>query len=293
MPSETPMMFDAELTEAIWSSHGVEFSANQSWNSPVSGSPAFGPVWSIPQGGQLWDTAWSPGSQLLPSPLSELPPYVADSRRTSTDNWPDGADSYFFPPAFTADQASPPAEAPSASAPGQKRKADTKSATPSTKKSSKPAEPNNSKRKRAKPSPSANSSPRTAALTLATSTTASSSGSSIGAGTANASTSKCALGGVLPANVDPRVAAEQIRRAAWQRCQAGAREMLQRRLLVVQGHEREALEREVRLLQANLGKMREAAAARRREEEQEQDAQDAGAPEGAVTQQQVEGGTCN
>lgn len=66
------------------------------------------------------------------------------------------------------------------------------------------------------------------------------------------------LGGVLPANMDPRVASEQIRREAWERCKAEAFEMSQRRMML-QDHEHGALERETQRLQVNLGLMREAA----------------------------------
>ncbi|KAJ4297404.1 hypothetical protein N0V88_004325 [Collariella sp. IMI 366227] len=67
------------------------------------------------------------------------------------------------------------------------------------------------------------------------------------------SSSTTTLGGILPANVDPRVASEQIRREAWERCRAEAHEMLQRRMQLVD-HERGALEREAQRLQENLGR---------------------------------------
>jgi len=63
---------------------------------------------------------------------------------------------------------------------------------------------------------------------------------------------------VLPANVDPRVASEQIRREAWERCKAEAFEMSQRRMMLMD-HEHGALERETQRLQVNLSLMREAA----------------------------------
>ncbi|EAQ92954.1 predicted protein [Chaetomium globosum CBS 148.51] len=76
------------------------------------------------------------------------------------------------------------------------------------------------------------------------------------------------LGGVLPANVDPRVASEQIRREAWERCKAEANEMLQRRMMLMD-HEHGALERETQRLQVNLSLMREAARREQAEEEEQ------------------------
>ncbi|SPQ18497.1 a6cdd0a2-9155-49dc-80a9-4257a0f8baa2 [Thermothielavioides terrestris] len=92
------------------------------------------------------------------------------------------------------------------------------------------------------PTPATTTTTTTTTTTIATTTT----------------TTKTTLGGVLPANVDPRQAAEQIRREAWQRCRAEARAMSQRRMLLL-GRERGALRRETQRLQANLDRMREAA----------------------------------
>jgi hypothetical protein len=57
--------------------------------------------------------------------------------------------------------------------------------------------------------------------------------------------------------MDPRVASEQIRREAWQRCRAETTELSQRRLLLLD-HVQGAREREAQRLQVNMGLMREA-----------------------------------
>jgi hypothetical protein len=67
---------------------------------------------------------------------------------------------------------------------------------------------------------------------------------------------KKALGGVLPANVDPHVACEEIRRAALGRSAAEAKEMEKRRRMLL-NHENGALDRETEWMQVNLRRWRE------------------------------------
>ncbi|KAK4236320.1 hypothetical protein C8A03DRAFT_35797 [Achaetomium macrosporum] len=97
-----------------------------------------------------------------------------------------------------------------------------------------------------------------------------------------------ALGGVLPANVDPRLAAEQIRRAAWERCRAETHEMSERRRMLLD-HEDGALEREMQRLQVNLGRMREAARELEREEEDELEGNGGGLDGGELDEEGEEG----
>ncbi|KAK3395407.1 hypothetical protein B0T20DRAFT_358878 [Sordaria brevicollis] len=66
---------------------------------------------------------------------------------------------------------------------------------------------------------------------------------------------------------DPRAAAEQIRKDAWQVCERERVEMLQRRLMLTE-HERGMLDQETNMLQLNLGKMRQVVARHHQELEE-------------------------
>ncbi|KAK3309754.1 uncharacterized protein B0T15DRAFT_13548 [Chaetomium strumarium] len=100
-----------------------------------------------------------------------------------------------------------------------------------------------------------------------------------------------ALGGVLPANVDPRVASQEICRAARERSMAESHEMSERRRMLLD-HEHGALEREMQRLQVNLGRMRELDKKREEKgnEEEEDDYGDDGAEldgEGEVDEEEI------
>lgn len=224
---------------------------------------SYGQVWPIPElpVDATAHDSWSPAGQPLPSPLSEMPPY----------DWTQGT---LGGSPVDGEQTSPSGQAANIS--NTNSPAAPMISQPVTNTTPKPKE---SKKTSKRPA---------AAVAGASSTTAEPSpysrpkhmlkrhksdtpsigsvSTTISAGSTSTTTT---LGGVLPANVDPRVASEQIRREAWDRCKAEAAEMEQRRMMLL-GHERGALERETQRLQVNLGLMREAAALRQRELEEEE-----------------------
>ncbi|KAK4249483.1 hypothetical protein C7999DRAFT_39461 [Corynascus novoguineensis] len=248
-----------------------------SWNLPIDPSMNFSgyaQVWPIPEfpTDTITHNAWSPNGQPLPSPLSEAPPYIwaqspagdsplGSERRNSTASQI-ARSSTNSPVATISNQPfTTPALKPKDHQSGRKMTKRSAAAAAAGAASAEPAfhsRPKHMLKRHKSDTPSIAS--------IASISTSISAGSAASASTATTHTT---LGGVLPANVDPRVASEQIRREAWGRCKAEAAEMEQRRMMLLD-HERGALEREARRLQVNLGLMREAAAVRRREEEQDQ-----------------------
>ena len=232
---------------------GVGYSflpTNDVWSNPTYGSPAFefgsyaDTLQPTPSEANFSECPWTPSTQPLPSPLSETPSYVLTSRSGSTESWLNdaqtGPTTYSEPSHLTTHQPNPP-PAPVEEAPAkpskQKRKRDeprTLSTTCLAKKSHTPNPPGSSR--------------LTTPLTSIPASSISTPNTNI--------RSPTTLGGVLPANVDPRLASEQIKRQAWERCRAEAQEMSQRRLMLLD-HEKGALEREVERLRVNLGLMRE------------------------------------
>ncbi|KAL2193721.1 hypothetical protein P885DRAFT_71928 [Corynascus similis CBS 632.67] len=248
-----------------------------SWNLPIDSSMNFsgyGQVWPIPEfpTDTFTHNAWSPSGQPLPSPLSEAPPYIwaqspagdspLESERRNSTASQIARSSTNSPVATISNQPfTTPALKPKDHQSSRKTTKRSAAAAAAGAASADPvfhSRPKHMLKRHKSDTPSIAS--------IASISTSISVGSAASASTATTHTT---LGGVLPANVDPRIASEQIKREAWGRCKAEAAEMEQRRMMLLD-HERGALEREARRLQVNLGLMREAAAVRRREEEQDQ-----------------------
>lgn len=223
---------------------------NDVWSDPTYGSPAFefgsyaDTLQPTPSEANFSECPWTPSTKPLRSPLSETPSCVLTSRSGSTESWPNaartGPTTYSEPSHLTTHQPNPP-PAPVEEAPPKpskhKRKRDESQTLSTTRLAKKPHTPN----------PPDSSRPTTPLISVPA--------SSISTPSTNIR-SPTTLGGVLPANVDPRLASEQIKRQAWERCRAEAQEMSQRRLMLLD-HEKGALEREVEKLRVNLGLMRE------------------------------------
>ena len=262
LPSyDTPSIFDEPLSGTLWPDYGTA-PVGGMWDLPAHGPPDFGTsrqAWTVsPWGGTLSNNPWSPTDQPLPSPLSEVGSYdfspsplpeLEDGpsfARTSPETAarPSGQPLTPYSPAPTTGISTPVLQPTNTG----KKRATTRSPRPLSSSSTKrppspsatpnPSRPRTLKRHRTAPPP----------LT-ATSPPSRTSSSSI------TGYNNTTLGGVLPANVDPRVAGEQIRREAWDRCRAEAWEMAQRRRQLLD-HEQGALERETERLQASLGRMR-------------------------------------
>ncbi|KAK4098785.1 hypothetical protein N658DRAFT_509230 [Parathielavia hyrcaniae] len=109
------------------------------------------------------------------------------------------------------------------------------------------------------PSPAVSTASSMTTTTTTTTTTATTTATAVSntSNSTTATTGKTTLGGVLPADVDPRIACERIRRQAWERSSAQALEMAQRRTMLRRGHEHGALEREMERLRVNLGLMKQ------------------------------------
>ena len=253
---DTPSIFDEPLSGTVWPDYGIA-PVGGMWDLPTLGSPGLDTSsWpASPWGGILSNNTWSPADQPLPSPLSEVASYdfspsplaeLEDGSSFSQTNpsaapRPSAQPLTPYSPATTTGNSTPilkPTDANKKSAtarpPRRLSSSSTKRPpTPST--TPNPSRPRTLKRHRTDPPPSTSHSRTSSTTTVYNSNTT--------------------LGGVLPANVDPRVAAERIRREAWDRCRAEASEMAQRRMLLLD-HEQGALERETERLQASLGRMR-------------------------------------
>ncbi len=265
LPSfDNPSVFDTPVSGAAWPDYGAG-AVNNAWDSSalsLATYDLYGQQWPMsPSRGTFSDSYWSPSDQPLPSPMSEVasfdftPSPMPDD--TSYFGLPSPAIAPSQQPAATRQHMpnSPATTTSSAlSTPVLPAKDKGKQKSTGRASSKRTAEqtpvpinssrPRNLKRHRSDPPPSTPASASApSSLTTTTSTTT--------------------LGGVLPANVDPRIAAERIRREAWERCRAEAQAMAQRRSLL-RDHEQGALEREARKLQASLDRMREAAASRGR-----------------------------
>ncbi|KAL2129710.1 hypothetical protein VTI74DRAFT_7409 [Chaetomium olivicolor] len=247
---DAPTMFGPELNGEVWPTYGM-VPKNGVWDPSTNGSPSQGPhgtTWAASPSETLETlstSTWSPSDQPLPSPMSEAQSYVltqspvvgnASTMRRASSTIPSPLTSRPDSPAASANRSLPTL------APKPKSK---------PKRNPKPSQPPSKRPVNADPTPTPR--PRTLkrhrsdAPSIASSTN-----------TATSASTTTTLGGVLPANVDPRVASEQIRREAWERCRAEAHEMSQRRMMLLD-HERGALDREAQRLQLNLGRMREAA----------------------------------
>ncbi|KAK4044371.1 hypothetical protein C8A01DRAFT_31426 [Parachaetomium inaequale] len=258
---DTPTAFETPLNGAIWPHYGTA-TADGAWDPQVDGPPSFaayGPAWPLSPADTLSNNPWSPTDQPLPSPLSEVPSYALTQSPWGEDQ------------ATTRSGTNSPITIPTNSTlltpvlkPKDKTKKnrDTNNLPPKRPAETTARPPRPRTLKRHKSDTPSISSILTDRTTGSTSTTAS---------------TTTTLGGVLPANVDPRVAAEQIRREAWERCKAEALEMSQRRMMLLD-HEHGALERETQRLQVNLGRMREVAKRERAGglEEEEGDLEEAG-----------------
>ncbi|KAL2161692.1 hypothetical protein VTH06DRAFT_8254 [Thermothelomyces fergusii] len=230
----------------------------------------YGQVWPIPQFpvGPIAQDSWSSAGQPVPSPLSEAPPY-AWTPSPLGDSPADGERASLSSQVARNGDANSPAE-PMASQPvtnlapkhTETKKTTKRPAAAVEGASSTAAEPPFYSRPKHMLKRHKSDTPSMTSVS-----TPMSGGSA--STTMPMSIATTTLGGVLPANVDPRVASEQIRREVWHRCKAEAAEMEQRRMMLL-GHERGALERETQRLQVNLGLMREAAALRQRELEEEE-----------------------
>ncbi|KAK4132802.1 hypothetical protein BT67DRAFT_435339 [Trichocladium antarcticum] len=247
---DTPTISNAGLVEPAW--------ANDYGAPALDGSPdlgPYGPFEPMSPGNQFSNYPWSPNDQPLPSPLSETPSYALS--RGNSPNPPVLSQPGQISESQPVDPPTAPAANPQPTAglrptANGKRKAEpSHPRDPSTKRHTKPG----SRAQRTAQGHHKRKS-QTSSVSSSSATTNGPNGPTANGGGTGAWT----LGGVLPANVDPRVAAEQIKREAWLRCRAGTVEMSQRRLLL-RNHEHGALDRETQRLQVNLGLMREAAAA--------------------------------
>ncbi|KAH6619418.1 hypothetical protein B0J18DRAFT_481889 [Chaetomium sp. MPI-SDFR-AT-0129] len=267
--AQTPQpAFELSLNGSVLPVYGTAIS-HPSWDPSIGGgSPGFGPypsaVWPLTPADTMNQNPWSPTDQPLPSPLSEAPSFVSShspmgedyfnaSPRGSISILRSGTNSPATTPAATYPTTVSSSTKDKASNANMKKKSHLppkRSAESCT--ASLPTRPRTLKRHRSDtPSIASISTDRMTGSMCATIATPLTPTATIGAPT------HIPFSGVLPSNVDPRVASEQIRREAWDRCKAEAHEMSQRRMMLLD-HERGALDREAQLLQVNLGKMREA-----------------------------------
>ncbi|AEO70678.1 uncharacterized protein THITE_114649 [Thermothielavioides terrestris NRRL 8126] len=273
-------MFDVNSDGTVWPAYGeLRTHRSQDFGS-------YAPAWPMSPSETLSTNPWSQTDQPLPSPLSEAPSLAFSASPLTEDGRNGEQYSSPYPSQLSASQPRSPSGTRASSTVDtpvvdSKGKAKPK---PKSKKSTRPSK-NLAKKPTAEPTPRPDSVSRpqtlkrhwsdtsAAAMTVAMPTAHPSApppppppppptppAARITTTIATTTTTiKTTLGGVLPANVDPREAAEQIQREAWQRCRAEARAMSQRRMLLL-GRERGALRRESQRLQANLGRMREAVA---------------------------------
>lgn len=249
---DTPTVFDAPLLHGgVWPEHGAAATDNI-WEPLIDGGSAsaapYGAVtaaWAASPLDAPANNPWSPTDQPFPSPLSEAPSFALSWSPAAEDGLSTGRASPALGPK--------PLNHLTTSRPASPLKP--KDNLKPTKKPTHPPKPLASGSKRpATPKPPR---PRTLKRHKSDTPSIASTGTDRGSTTSSLTSTTTTLGGVLPANIDPRVAAEQIRREAWERCAAEAREMSQRRSMLLD-HERGALERETQRLQVNLGLMREA-----------------------------------
>ncbi|KAK3902980.1 hypothetical protein C8A05DRAFT_33294 [Staphylotrichum tortipilum] len=237
--------FDAPSTGTTgWGDCYGVIPADYAWEPPASSSTTLSPyyaapAWPISPSVPPSSNTWSPNDAPLPSPSSEAPSYIFTSSPLGDD---DDLDADPASPATTpqpspatpsqrTSSVSTSARTPTPALPPPKGKPKKKtSKRPST--TTPPTDP---------PKPRLGRPPKRRHKFDTPS---------------DAAPPPKTLGGVLPANVDPRVASERIKREAWERCKAEAAEMLQRRMML-RDHEHGALEREAQRLQVNLGLMRE------------------------------------
>ncbi|KAK4129060.1 hypothetical protein N657DRAFT_686464 [Parathielavia appendiculata] len=259
----TTAAFGTPLNVTAWSEYGT---APEGSNMPSPAgtlpSPSFEPdglLWPMSPTNAAFTNPWTLRDQPLRSPLSEAPSYIL-AQRLPTDEDGIRTSQPVKPPASGYN--SPATTSPSPSAFSQLQNNPKHNVNRPTSSSKRPATPaagpeptrlRTFKRYRSDTPPSTTN--NTAPSTTNSSTT----------NTTTTTTTKTTLGGVLPADVDPRVACERIRRQAWERCNAQALEMAQRRTML-RGHEHGALEREMERLRVNLElmKQREREADRRR-----------------------------
>ncbi|KAK3300721.1 uncharacterized protein B0H64DRAFT_381615 [Chaetomium fimeti] len=239
------------LDGAYLADYGPAAADDGAWVSPADATNAgLGwPGWQLSPTDTLSHNPWGPvDGQPFPSPMSEAPGYDFTVPSFSHPNRSpqNGTNS----PATTANSTLPtPLLQPGELNP---------TTTTTTKKNPHFPPPNPSSKR---PAESAPRPPRPRTLKRHRSDTPSIASIASISTTGSASTLGSAattLGGVLPANVDPRVASEQICREARERSRAEALEMSQRRMMLLD-HEQGALERETQRLQVNLSLMREAA----------------------------------
>jgi len=242
------------LEGTVWPGYGT-VPADNMWNSSAGGSPIFDSYGQH----EVWPL--SPLDQPLPSPLSE-------------------GSSYFFAPSPMADDALSARRASPATTSQASRVVASRPHSPATTTNStlstpvpKPKEKAKTKTKsshlssQSKRTAESSPKPRPRTLKRHRSDTASVASFSTERTNGTSRSTNTTLGGVLPANVDPRLASERISREAWERCKAETWELSQRRMMLLD-HEQGALERETQRLQVNMGRMREAVA----REQAEQDA---------------------
>lgn len=246
---DTPAVFAPPLDGTYLVDYGTG-AVGGAWDSPVDASntgPYGAPMWPTSPTDTLSHNPWAPADQPFPSPVSEAPSYAFTLSPYGTDptnGYPNqsGSRSGTNSPATTTNTTLPTPLLQ----PGDNLPATTKNL---------PKNPNPPPKRPAESTPRP---PRPRTLKRHRSDTPSIASIASISTTGSGGSATTTLGGVLPANVDPRVASEQIRREAWERCKAEAFEMSQRRMMLMD-HEHGALERETQRLQVNLSLMREAA----------------------------------
>lgn len=242
--SDTPAVFAAPLGQP-YVDYGVA-PVNGAWIAPVDATNAgYGPVWPISPMNAVPHNPWPPtDGQPLPSPISEAPPYALTMSPFGMDRlngYPNQCSQSGTNSPATTTNSTLPTPLPQ---PGD---------NPTTKKAPHPQPKRPAESAPRPPRPRTLKRHRSDTPSIASITSISTTGSASTVGSATTT-----LGGVLPANVDPRVASEQICREVRERSKAEALEMRQRRMMLLD-HEQGALERETQRLQVNLSLMREAA----------------------------------
>lgn len=250
-----PPDFDTLMDGTMWPGYGAA-PADNVWDTSAGASPIFDSF------GRQDGWPLSPLDQPLPSPLSEGSSYFFAPSPMAED----GLSARRASPAITSQASRLVASQPHSPATTASSTLSTPVPKPKEKAKTKPSHLSSLSKRPAEASPK----PRPRTLKRYRSDTGSVASLSTERTSNTSRSTNTTLGGVLPANVDPRVASEQIRREAWERCKAEAWEMSQRRMMLLD-HEQGALERETRKLQVNIGRMREAVARDKAEQEEAAD----------------------
>ncbi|KAK3393412.1 hypothetical protein B0H63DRAFT_458154 [Podospora didyma] len=295
---DDPRTFGADGSDEVdWSNYGSLPTANShAWaghhhqeHNSANPSPTvdyFGAHAGDSERGLLPDTLWSSNDQPLYSPYSEVPPFPAQSshrhhyaRSTSAENGLAGAGvgasavglDFVLPPPKHSSSSEPSSPTATAAAPGYSKKSSLSASTKQQQRQQpKPHPIITNNKAAAKPkarrtsTATARSAPRSKASPAASTSTASAECTSSTtrkrkSQSPPAAVPEAVMSTILPANQDPRVASEEIRKEAWRICKAEALEMSQRRMLLIE-HEKGLLEQETQKLQVNIEKMREAVA---------------------------------